>query len=306
VDLEYTFDRFCESYATEEACLHTLISLRWPQGFRCPRCEHSEFYLTRTRRLPLFECRSCRLQTSPISGTIMEGSRTPIRLWFQAIFLHARPRGISATRLAELLRVTYKTAWLICHKIRHAMTDADSKEWLSGIVRINCGVYGRPYNPTVYRHPQEQPLLAGATVDEDENVLRLKIKRVPEAFFLQDRIVSEGGRHFERKYVSRKAKEVRIVVQPFSRLRHLPLIRTIREAASWINLTFNGIGPKHLQSYLDQFCYGWNRRADNDVFFELLRQSVAAPTITYPQLIRRPDASARLKRIYRERLKSAC
>nr|WP_052476248.1 transposase [Cohnella kolymensis] len=132
----------CKYFDNEEICIRILYSSRWPTGFRCPRCDHAHAYTIRTRRLPLYECGSCRLQTSLIAGTIFEGSRTPLRLWFQAIFLHALPGGISAIRLASIIGTTYKTAWLICHKIRHAMTEADNHKKLTGLVHINWGQYG--------------------------------------------------------------------------------------------------------------------------------------------------------------------
>ncbi|MFC5700047.1 transposase [Cohnella faecalis] len=71
-----TFESFCHQYSSEQACAEALFHARWPDGFRCPTCRHPHYYLTRTRRLPLYECRSCRVQTSVIAGTIMEGSST--------------------------------------------------------------------------------------------------------------------------------------------------------------------------------------------------------------------------------------
>jgi transposase-like protein len=301
-----TFEQFCDKFKDEQSCIQALFAARWPHGFRCPQCSHPHFYEIRTRRLPLYECRSCRVQTSLITGTIMEGSRTPLRLWFQAIFLHARPRGISALRLAEIIGTTYKTAWLICQKIRQAMSTTDSKELLGGFVRINCGVYGRPYNPTVFRHPQEQPLLAAATLDDNGQFSYVKIKQVPDNYLIHDRITNGGKHHFVDHHVSPDAKDVRAVILRFSGDRYWPLIELCKRASNWINYTFSGIGPKHLQSYLDQFCFGVNNLdRPSSLFLHLLQCAVSSTAVTYPQLTSRIDHSDKHKLIYNKLLKEA-
>ncbi|RED65790.1 transposase [Cohnella lupini] len=294
-----SFEEFCSRYDNEESCIQALFHSRWPDGFHCPRCSHRHFYLIRSRKLPLYECRDCRAQTSLIAGTIMEGSRTSLRLWFQAIFLHAMPHGISATRLSSTINVTYKTSWLICHKIRQAMIHSNSQKLLSGIVRINWGIYGRPYNPTIFRHPQEQPLLVGVSMDNDQQITHLKIQKIPDNQLIYDRITPHAGHLFIRQHVDPSVTDLSIVIQKFSRHRIRPLIQLSQRASSWINKTFTGIGPKHLQSYLDQFCYGFNATIKQGNLFEnLLNHCSTTPVLQYPVLIRREDNSAHLKRDY--------
>ncbi len=303
---EMTFEQFRARYATEALCAEALFHSRWPCGFNCPGCGRREFYEIRTRRLPLYECRSCRRQTSLIAGTIMEGSRTPLTLWFQALYLHARPEGISASRLASVIGTTYKTAWLICHKIRHAMSASDSRELLSGVVRVNYGRYGRPYNPTVYRHPQKQPLILGGTICAEAGVTHIKIKRVPDSHLIHDRITSLGSHDFVRKHIDSAKAEVTIVIQEFSMHRYRPLLEIASNVSNWINWTFCGIGPKHLQSYLDQYCFGYNQlQRKNDSFRVLLGHSAATPALTYPDLVQREDHSVQLKVTYERLLREA-
>jgi hypothetical protein len=300
-----TFEQFCDYFNKESTCIDALFTSRWPEGFRCPRCQHAGYYFIRTRTLPLYECQSCRAQTSIIAGTIMEGSRTPLRLWFQALFLHAQPNGISALRLSTLIGTTYKTAWLMCHKIRHAMSSADSKVLLSGVVRINCGVYGRPYNPTIFRHPQEQPLLIGASLDNEHQVTHLKIKQVSDRHLVHDRVTPLGSRLFIQDHVSPETKDIDTVLLKFSRNRHRPLIQFGEQASAWMNYVFSGIGPKHLQSYLDQFCFNVNLRHHPASFNVLLTHCTSFPTLTCPQLTSRIDLSAQRKMTYHEYLRSA-
>jgi len=242
-----------------------------------------------------------------IVGTIMEGSRTPLTLWFQALFLHARPQGVSASRLASVIGTTYKTAWLICHKIRHAMTSFDSQELLSGIVRVNCGGYGRPHNPTVFRHPQEQPLILGGTISAEAGVVHLKIKQVPDRHLINDRITSLGSHDFIQKHVDSAKAEVTTVIQKFSGHRYRPLLQIALDASNWINWKFCGIGPKHLQAYLDQYSFGYNQqRRNTDPFQVLLWHSAITSTLTYPNLIRREDHSDQRKITYKRLLQEAC
>jgi hypothetical protein len=301
-----TFELFCQQFRDEEVCIQALFSSRWPDGFCCPRCAHRHFYSIRSRKLPLYECRSCHVQTSLIAGTIMEGSRTPLRSWFQALFLHSDPQGLSATRLASIISTTYKTAWLICHKIRHAMSNAESRTLLTGLVRVNWGVYGKPYNPTIYRHPQEHPLLAGASIDSDNRFLQLKIKQVPNEHLVYDRITPWGSRVFSSQYIDPATSDTIIVTQKFSRHRFRPLIQICESASQWINNTFHGIGAKHLQSYLDQFCYSFNiSQRNNNSFETLLSQCTSTRTIKYPMLINRDNPSSQNKNDFNDLLRKA-
>lgn len=300
------FEQFCMRFSNEDDCIDAFFSIRWPNGFSCPRCDHRHYSHIRTRRLPLYQCSSCSHQTSLISGTLFEGSRTPLRLWLQALFLHAQPNGISAAKLSEVLGTTYKTAWLICHKIRHAMSQSESSELLSGIVHVNSSVYGRPHNPTIYRHPQEQPLLAGASILSDGTIEQIKIIKVPQDH-LQDANVSQfGGRIFVLRHVCPLATNLTVVTPLYGRNRYKPLIDRCNRATNWINNIFHGVSSKHLQSYLDQYCYVYNSRARRDeVFSILLRQCTITPTIKYPSLLLREDISSQLKLNYAKHLKRA-
>jgi transposase-like protein len=111
-------------FATEAACRDYLIQLRWPDGFRCPHCGGRENWRLKNAR---FECRACGRQTSATAGTIFEGTRKPLRLWFRAMeCVTSRRQGASARALQGLLRLpSYQTAWVWLHKLRHAMARED-------------------------------------------------------------------------------------------------------------------------------------------------------------------------------------
>src|SRR3972149_3541595 len=125
---------FQEMFATEEACRKYLLSLRWPEGFVCPRCGGREAYDPPTRRL--YQCKSCAYQVSPTAGTVMHRTRLPLLKWFWAIYLVGRSkRGISALELSRQIHVRYKAAWLMLHKLRSALTDEGGPP-LSGRIEV--------------------------------------------------------------------------------------------------------------------------------------------------------------------------
>jgi transposase-like protein len=297
---EATFEGFCSKFDREDTCVQSLYNVKWPEGYRCPRCNHQQAFTIRTRRLPLYECRSCRHQASLIAGTIMEGSRVPLRSWFQAFYLHARSTAISAIQLSQIIGVTYKTAWLMGHKIRHAMSLAEERQLLTGLIRITPTIYGRTHNPSVYRHPQEHPLLIGATLDGQGEPQSIKIKQVAGDDIV-GRSASHGAiRKFQQSHVKPNAIEVISDLGRHIRERSLLLNQIGKAAANWLNSTFKGIGPKHLQGYLDQFCYQWNHAVQGvSSVAQTIYCSAASPRITYKDLIARPPRTPFARDYYR-------
>lgn len=289
--MEMTFlDASSHPFHSDKACALALFSVKWPRGFQCPRCSHSFCYRIRTRRLPLFECRNCRHQSSLIVGTIFENSKTPLSKWFHALHLVSQPDGICATKLSEVINVTYKTAWLILHKLRYAMTQSDLSISLTGIVRAHVDLYGRPYNPTIHLHPQEHPLIAGASLNEEENIVYAKIKQV-SIHHLQDAAVAASGmdffieQHVETGFLFRKD-----ICKQLNTRRFRPLFEICKQAKRWLNCTFQGIGSKHLQAYLDEFCFRLNQQLNQQpTLSKLLQLCSSTPSITYVSLIKEKE-----------------
>ncbi|MFC4599167.1 transposase [Cohnella hongkongensis] len=276
------FRKFCAMFQEEADCFPYLFRLKWPDGFRCPRCGHPNYYLISTRRIPLYECQSCHAQTSLIAGTIMEGSRTPLHRWFQAIFLHARPLRVNARQLSEAIGVTYKTAWLICHKIRHAMTGKESNRLLSGIVRVSDTIYCKRLTPSFDWHKQEQPLLVGAT-ESDNGALGPIVIRLQSKAPLKDKYARPDTAPFIRDHVNPTDAKNTIVTRRYGRDAHKKLASMGYTVTWWIGRLFLGVGPKHLQAYLYQFCYYYNR-SQSSLYVQLLADCIASPTLTYPEL----------------------
>jgi ISXO2-like transposase domain/Transposase zinc-ribbon domain len=129
-------------FPDEEACRRYLIASRWPEGFRCPRCDCGEAVLLATRSL--WQCTGCHYQVSLTAGTVLQGTRTPLHLWFWAAYLvsTATP-GISAVQLQRQLDLgRYETAWIILQKLRRAMVNPE-RQPLTGAVEVDeCFVGG--------------------------------------------------------------------------------------------------------------------------------------------------------------------
>lgn len=289
-----TLESLRAQFGDEEACIGALFRAKWPTGYRCPRCSYMRYYPIHRRRLPLFECAACAHQTSLLVGTIFEKSRTSLAVWFQALYLHARDTGISAIRLMEVIGTTYKTAWLIGHKIRHAMMQYDAQTRIRGNVHVNGAQYGRPHNPTIYRHPQEHPLLIAASLEADGQFHHLKIKQMTAEYLRENAVTPSGLHAFLREHIDTENSTVTSVTLKYSPHRNRQLLALSRRAANGINAVYCGIGPKHLQAYLDQYCYTFNRRQQEDpAFSHLLLQCAATPTITYAALRSKPDNDAK-------------
>ena len=125
---------FIEDYGSEDACRDALIRARWPEGFVCPECGS-----TRHCRLArgLFQCQDCRKQTSPTAGTIFEGTKLPLTVWFQAMHLLTQGKhSVSALELKRQPGVHYETAWMMKQKLLQVMIEREERTTLSGRVEV--------------------------------------------------------------------------------------------------------------------------------------------------------------------------
>ena len=124
-------------FASESACAEYLFERRWPEGFVCPGCSEGRAWLLKTKAFT-YECAGCGRQTSVTAGTIMHASKLPLTIWFWAAFLMAtHSNGISALQLQSQLGLgSYRTAWMLCAKLRRAMVNPD-REPLRGVVEAD-------------------------------------------------------------------------------------------------------------------------------------------------------------------------
>ena len=139
-DYPRTIAEFESRFSTEGGCREYLVRLRWPGGFRCPKCGGTKASVVRDT---LFQCSACRRQTSVTAGTIFQDIRKPLTMWFRAMwYVTSQKNGASALGIQRVLGLgSYQTAWTWLHKLRRAMVRPD-RDKLSGWVEVDETYFG--------------------------------------------------------------------------------------------------------------------------------------------------------------------
>ena len=276
---------------SEQDCANLLMRARWPDGFRCPRCGSRAHYRVSGRRLPLFVCAVCRRQVSLISGTVMERSRVPLQKWFTAIVLISSG-PISAVALAEQIRVTYKTAWLMLHKLRSAMSRHEEFERLTGLVRFNLGKLGtRMPWLSCNLGDWEHPFVIGGSMEgsRDGRVTGIKLMQDTGGDTYIFKITPEGALRFIDKYVDLNRAVIDLHTDSTGRTLVFPLWNIADSIACRIGATHRGVSTKHMQSYLHEHAYRFNRTCSgHSAARHLLELGAASGAPTQKQLRDRP------------------
>jgi|LSQX01.1.fsa_nt_gb transposase-like protein len=292
-----SFKDFCEKFCNEEACREYLIRLRWPEGFICPKCGKSGGYMIKERNV--YQCKHCRQQSSATAGTVMHHSRLPLKTWFWAIYLVSRDkRGYSATQLSSELGIAYSSAWYLLHRIRSAMKDRDAEYMLYGIVEVDDTYFGGSKGGGKRgRGAEKTKVLVAISKDKDNHPKYLKMKVVPDlqgdtiGHFMSSSVVKgstiqSDAYHSYRKPMSDGYTHQYAVFDSDSDMLHW-LHQAIANAKASIIGTFHGFDQKHLQCYLDAFCYRFNRRRfRNEIFSRLLSAVTKSHILGYAVLTR--------------------
>jgi hypothetical protein len=269
---------FLRQYGTEEQCREAVIALRWPKGFQCPGCGGAKHSLVKTRYL--FQCSACRLQTSPIAGTIFASTKVPLRTWFRAIYhMTQTKQGISSIELGRRLGVTQTTAWKIKHKLKQVMLERDAVKQLTGRIEIDDAYVGGERNGGKRGRGAagKTPFVAAAETTPEGKPSRLKLRRVGgfsnrsiRAFATASldpacAVVSDGLRCFTAVTEAGCTHEVIVTgsgpaaAQSISFKWVNTALGNIKAA---ITGTYRSINSKHVPRYLAEFEYRFNRRYD--------------------------------------------
>ena len=289
---------FQRKFATERACRKHLFKLRWPDGYRCPRCGHEKYSYHSTRRL--YQCKACKYQVSLTAGTVFHRTRTPLRKWFWMIFLMSRQKsGVSMLSLQRMLKIrTYKTVWLMGHKIRKAMADRDAHWKLGGLVEMDDSYFGGSKPGKRGRGASKKSKVVIAVEDKEDRagfmkmaiVKRLTGKEIPRqmgnSIDEQSTVKTDGWRSYIVLQSRVKAHEQVVVGKGPRAAELLPWVHTmIANAKGVIRGVYHGVNPKHLSFYLAAFCYRTNRRFwESQLFNRLLNACLSTTTITFAEL----------------------
>jgi transposase-like protein/predicted RNA-binding Zn-ribbon protein involved in translation (DUF1610 family) len=304
-DWPATIMDFQERFASEAACLDYLAASRWPDGFVCPACGGRRAWVLERRHL--WECGDCGQQTSVTAGTVMHGTRTPLRVWFWAAYLVATHHpGISAKQLQRQLGLSrYETAWLILQKLRRAMV-APEREPLKREVEIDEFFLGGLEEGQRGGRQRGKKALCGIAIEvRGQGSGRLRLAVLADASgrslgaFAKSTTARGAIVHTDGwtgylglsklGYDHRRRSQL---AEPGEQL--LPRAhRAVSNLKAWLHGTHRGVGNPHLQVYLDEFVFRHNRRRTPMAAFQTLLGlgALHAPT-TYAEITAGDRAAA--------------
>ncbi len=296
-------------FPSDAACLDYLDWLRWPDAFSCPLCRATTAWKLADGR---WSCGRCGRRVSATAGTIFHGTRTPLTIWFAAAWLLvSQKNGISALGLKRALGIgSEQTAWAMLHRYRSAMVRR-GRERLTGIVEVDETVLGGPEPGRRGRGALGKTLVAVAVEQKGRALGRCRLQLIEDATAGSLRevllahvepgaiVVTDGW----RSYGSACGEDYAHQPEPIgpSGLQAHELLPGVHRVASlakrWLLGTHQGgIKPAHLQAYLDEFTFRFNRRrsrARGMLFYRLLAQAVQAPPRTYRSLVADPGSGRR-------------
>lgn len=295
-----------KAFPTEEHALAYWMKTRWPRGVRCLACDHDKCYLIETKGKTgkparLFECAACKLHFSATTGTLFHDSHLPLQKWFMAIALMVEAKkGISAKQVQRHLGVSYKTAWYLCHRVRQAMQEdagqmlggegvtVEIDETLIGGRTAGSGLYsgrsnkvtvlgivergGRVHMQTVKdtKRPSLQPIIEAKVSPNTEKV-------VTDGAVVYTHIIPadkhEAGNHKEEIRDRKKKLSNQTVEGAFSLFKR------------GLVGSYHKLSEDHLDRYLGEFCWRFNRRGVQPWMFQMALESLGAnKPLTYKEL----------------------
>jgi len=289
-------------FSSEEACRAYLLQVRWPEGFRCPRCGGGKAWPFRSVRL---ECGDCGHQTSVTAGTIFQDTRKPLVQWFRAMWwVTSQKNGASALGLQRVLGLgSYKTAWTWLHKLRRAMVRP-GRDRLTGRIEIDETFVGGLEEGVRGRQTETKALVVIAVEEGDTGIGRIRMRRIADASaeslesFIAENIELGSVIHTDGwpSYGGVAAKgythQVTVLThkkQSASEL--LPLVHLVASLLKrWLLGTHQGaVSCEHLDYYLDEFTFRFNRRNSKSrgkLFYRLVQQAVAVEPVPYKAIVR--------------------
>jgi len=297
-DYPRTLKEFDEWFSSEAACSAYLTRLRWRGGFTCPACGERGAWNTSRG---LFRCKTCQRQTSVVAGTVLEGTRKPLRTWFQAIwYVTNQKSGVSALGLQRVLGLgSYQTAWTWIHKLRRAMVRP-GRDRLHGVVEVDETYVGGVDAGAKGRANEDKSIVMIAVeVLSPRGFGRIRLRQVPNASrasligFITE-VVEKGATIRTDGLLAYRAlpdvgyEHQIIVIEGSKTPAHVSMPAVHRIASllkRWLLGTHQGsVSEKHLDYYLDEFTFRFNRRSSRArglLFYRLVQQALEVGPTTY-------------------------
>ncbi len=305
-DYPRTYQEFLEWFADEAACRSYVMRCRWPYGFECTRCgAKADPWITSRGYL---HCRQCGAEVSATAGTIFDRTRMPLRTWFAAMwFVTSQKDGASALGLKRVLGFgSYQTAWAWLHKLRQAMVRPGRDRLHDRIEVDEAYIGGTDTGGKRGRGSEKKEIVVVALeVHSPKGFGRVRMRRIPDVSgkslvpFVCDvaekgsEILTDGWSGYNElsKY---GYKHKRVVLSNTGDPAHISMPGVHRVAAlvkRWLLSTHQGsVSQKHLEYYLDEYTFRFNRRASRSrgmLFYRLMQQAVMTPPLPYRQIVER-------------------
>lgn len=296
-DYPRTYREFAEMFPDEAACAAYLERLRWPGGFVCPACRTTAAPWRQTRGRLV--CVACRHQGSVTAGTIFEKTRTPLTTWFEAAWhVTTAKHGLSAKTLERTLGTRYRVAWTMLQRFRVAMVRSE-RDRLSGNVEVDETLVGSiEHGGKRGRGTAKSVVVIAVEILEPVGFGRLRMRHIPDTSgaslvaFVRDVVTpgssvhTDGWRGYNNlpQYGYTRQQTVQSSSGDPAHVSMPGVHRIASLLKRWILSTHQGsVTPDHLQSYLEEFTFRFNRRASRSrglVFRRLLEESVATSPVT--------------------------
>ena len=300
-DYPRTIQELESRFSSEESCRAYLISLRWPDGFRCPQCQGSKAVVVRNT---LFQCCGCRHQTSVTAGTLFQDTRKPLVMWFRAMwYVTSQKNGASALGLQRVLGLaSYETAWTWLHKLRRAMVRA-GRDRLSRWVEVDETLVGGLEEVAQGRQTVKKAWVVIAAQADGPGIGRIRTRMIQDCSaaqlhpFIADSIEPgswihtdgwQGYQGLEKKGYKRQVTNLAGDRKEASQL--MPRVHRVASLLKrWLLGTHQGgVAYYYLPYYLDEFTFRFNRRKSRSrgrLFFWLMQQAVSTPPNTYDAMV---------------------
>jgi transposase len=284
-----TLREFQARFPTEESCLEHLMRVRYGAKHTCAKCaREARYYRVKARRS--YECEFCGHQVYPTAGTPFHGTRTSLRDWFYVMFLFTTSRnGVAAKRVQREIGVTYKTAWRMCHLIRHYMGYVDGDAPLGGpegqpveidhtfIGGYSPGKKGQGDKMVVLGMVEAEGEVITRVVDttaSGENLPHIMRNVRPGSRVTTDEATVFGGigmtsNRYDHATVNHKLGEH--VVAGGRTTNTIEGFWSLLKRG--INGTYIAVSEKHLPKYLAEFEFRYNLRKHPHIMFDLLLRS---------------------------------
>ena len=249
-------------------------------------------------------CRACRGETSLTAGTIFEGTRKPLRLWFLAMwFVTSQKNGVSALGLQRVLGLgSYETAWTWLHKLRRAMVRP-GRDLLSGAVEVDETYAGGPEEGTRGRETENKAIVAVAVEKNGRGLGRIRLRRIEDVSassllpFVQSAVTpgatvhTDGWKGYAGLAKAGYQHQVTVISGgPEPAHEVMPRVHLVASLLKrWLLGTHQGgVQHQHLDYYLDEFTFRFNRRrsrARGLLFHRLAQQAVAVAPAPYHAIV---------------------